>query len=530
MDGQSYERPHEAAPRSRQQRGAAVRGMDRSPAPVTRLTDNTTQGSVTPDLAAALTAINEGNVASGLDFLTEAAILSKDPAQCYGQSLLRAAAAAKGSEQRLAVARLRAAYGKEFSCQRFNADAKEIKAELTRVEAPSRLLVSDNGAPKPILANAITELQAHLTLGYNSFASVVTHLKPSPWGTSGPWRDLDDVAAANYLQHAGVTVNGAIANEAAYFIAYQNEFHPVRDWLTTENETWDGTPRLDTWMVDYLGAPNSTYVQAISAKWIISAVARIMRPGCKADHMLVLEGKQGKRKSTSLRALANGHLDTDHGIQWFTDAAPEIDSDDMGLFLQGVWIIEMAELDSIRRHEWTHVNRFITNQADRFRRKYGRNMQAYPRQCVLAGSTNEHQWAGDPTGARRFWPVKTGVINVDGILRWRSQIFAEARFRYDEGETHWLDETTEALARGEQEHRAPEDTWADRISTACAALVAGLGAEDVSVNEIMDKLNISEDKRTGAGPIIGRTLIRLGWELFHVRETGNRGRRYRKPE
>lgn len=479
-----------------------------------------------PYLEAALEAVAppvDSNVTSSLTFILTRVIDSKKPENCYEADLIRAAAAAPDREFREGVRKLKAAFNKEFNSTHWQADVRDAKAQLATA-LPTTLLCTENGGARPILANALIQIRnSKIKVAYDSFSASVVIQGKTPWDTEGKWKDIDDSRAADYLQHHSVFVNSAIANEAVFTVAHEHVIHPVKDWLV-ENQ-WDGEPRLDAWMINYLGAVDSLYTRAIAAKWMISAVSRVMRPGCKADYMIVLEGPQRQGKSRALRAITNGHLDSDTGVQWFRDSPPAIDHDDIGLYLQGVWIIEIAELEGIRGREWTKVKSFISRQVETFRRKFGRNMQEYPRQCIFAGSTNEDHWGGDPTGLTRFWPVHGSVIDVDGLLRVRDQLWAEARSRYDEGETWWLDSETEALARDEQAERQPDDAWAGRVGRAVELMLI----DDVSIAEVLDKMGIAIDRQDQlASNRVARALNSMGWIRFRPRTAGARVWRYRK--
>ncbi len=460
------------------------------------------------------------NVSDQLNFLVTQALAVNLPEAAYGPDLIRAAAVATGASVRDASRKLKAKYGKDFSLNQWNADVRDAKAALVAA-LPSDLIKTENGSVKAILANAIIQMKkSGVQLGYDTFANRVVIHNNAPWGAPpGPWRDMDDISASNYLQHQAVTVPAAVANEAGQYLAWQNPFHPVRDWLLSL--TWDGEPRLDTWMVDHLGAPDDPYLRAVSAKWVMSAVARAMRPGIKCDYMIVLEGQQRQGKSRALRALTNGHLDGDTGVQWFRDALPDIDHKDIGIYMQGVWIIEIAELEAIRGKQWTKVKSFISSQTDSFRKSYGRNLNDYPRQCVFAGSTTEDHWGGDPTGLTRFWPVRVTKVNVDAIMKHREQIWAEARFRYDEGEKHYLSEDIERLARGVQADRAPDDPWMERVERAIVPPV-----DDITMIWLLDKMEIPKDRHEIAAGRIARVLSMLGWKRYRDQRVW----RYKRPE
>ena len=258
--------------------------------------------------------------------------------------------------------------------------------------------------------------------------------------------------------------------------------------------TWDRTPRLDFWLSAYLGVKESTLTMDFGRMWLMSAVARILEPGCKADHMLVLESDQGLRKSSALRMLVNGHLDAGREPFWFRDRIPNISSEDIGLHMQGVWVIEIAELDAIRRSAaWTAVKAFISDQSDSFRRKFGINLSEYPRQCVFAGSTNEKEWLGDHTGGRRFWPVQVTKVDLAGICADREQLWAEAVYLYKSGAPWYLDDEQEVEAAEEIESRMPEDVWQQRIMAALDSLAVYAMTDDfksVSIPEVLDSMKV----------------------------------------
>ena len=189
---------------------------------------------------------------------------------------------------------------------------------------------------------------------------------------------------------------------------------------------------------------------------MISAVARIMQPGAKVDHMLILEGPQGTKKSSALKALA--------GADWFTDELAEIGSKDAAQQMRGIWIIEIAELDAISRAEVSRIKAFLSRTRDRYRPPYERYVVEVPRQCVFAGSVNPDTYLRDETGNRRFWLVRCGVINLDALSRDRDQLWAEAVARYRDGTIWWLGETELiADAKAEQDRRYHSDAWDSRI-------------------------------------------------------------------
>ncbi len=297
-----------------------------------------------------------------------------------------------------------------------------------------QLLVTAKGAPRAVLANIVTALREAPewaeVLTYNEFSCRVEPQKQPPWKlpVGDEWRDVDDGLAAEWLQRQGIMVRSNVVHEGVDMVAREHAFHPVRDYL--DGLRWDRKPRLETWAIDYLGALDDEYVRAVSARWLISAVARIYKPGCKADCCLILEGPQGTLKSTALKTL---------GDPWFTDEIAELGTKDAGQQLQGTWIIELAELNSLSRAEVNKAKAFLSRATERFRWSYGRRVVEYPRQCVFAGSVNRSEYLRDETGGRRFWPIACGAIDIERLAKTRDQLWAEAVMRYGRGDPWWLD-------------------------------------------------------------------------------------------
>ncbi len=316
------------------------------------------------------------------------------------------------------------------------------------------------------------------TLGYDEFANKVMLLKELPFdtpvkGIARQWTDQDDAQVAMWV--ARVHGIPSVPIEAVYHAveseALHNSYHPVKEYL--EKLQWDGTPRIDQWLQTYLGVEDSPYAQAVGSKWLISAVSRVTVPGCQADTMLVLEGEQGVGKSTVVRALI--------GTDWFSDDLADFKSKDSAMQLQGVWGLELAELDQLARAEVTNVKAFLTRQVDHYRPPYGRRVVDVKRSCVFVGTCNNYEWAKDETGNRRFWPVRCTYISVDAVSRDRDQLWAEALVRYRSGEQWFL--TGEILegAREEQAKRLPTESWQEKVDTFIA------GKPVVSVDEILDQ-------------------------------------------
>jgi putative DNA primase/helicase len=336
------------------------------------------------------------------------------------------------------------------------------KTKTSVLDLSPLLITTKEGTPRALLANAITVLRHHPdwsgVLAFNEFSLRVVNKKALPWSeqTRRNWADCDDSLCADWLQHNGVLVNSKVAGEAAQTVAHENGFHPVRDYLTALR--WDGKSRLDSLLVRYLGAEDKPFTRAVGARWPVSAIARVFRPGCQVDHTLLLEGPQGIRKSTFLRVLA--------GDEWFTDHVSDLGSKDSRIELLGKWILEMGELDKVRRGELERVKAFLTARIDHFRVPYGRRAEDVPRSCVFAASTNDQSPLTDESGNRRFWPVRCGRILIDDLTRDRDQIWAEAYKRYAAGSPWWFDtQDLHAAATDEQERRYDAGPWDEVILT-----------------------------------------------------------------
>jgi predicted P-loop ATPase/DNA primase len=326
------------------------------------------------------------------------------------------------------------------------------------------LLLNLNGTVKPVLANAITALRGAPewsgALAYNEFTNCAVLRKPAPWMKPGAdlheeWTPNHDVLATEWLHHQGIFVSVDVTGQAIEAVARECPFHPVRTYL--KELTWDGASRLESWLSEYLGVDPSPYATAVGSRWMISAVARVFEPGCKADCCLILEGEQGIRKSTALRILAE---------PWFTDEIADLGSKDAALQTRGVWVIEIAELDSMSRSEIGRIKAFMSRAIDRFRPPYGKRLITSPRQCVFAGSVNHGTYLRDETGGRRFWPVecKAAVIDTHGLAIVRDQLWAEATYLYFEGKPWWLDSVSlNREAAEEQAERYEGDPWEELI-------------------------------------------------------------------
>jgi predicted P-loop ATPase len=315
--------------------------------------------------------------------------------------------------------------------------------------------------PKNTLANTVLILRGEFgpdLFRENLFTRKELYGMDPPWGgqKGAEIRDLDILFIKKWLidNHRFEPSNDRIY-EAVRLLASENSFHPVRDYL--ETLVWDGKPRIDTWIKDYMqGTAPEPYLSHVSAKTLVALVARAYEPGVKYDQVLILQGDQGVGKSTSLRFLV--------GDEWFSDAHMDISDKDAVLNIAGRWLVELGELRSMNHADVNLLKEFVSRQTDRLRVPYGRKTEDFPRQCVFVGTTNAETFLKDNTGNRRFWPINVGACNFEAIARDRDQLFAEAKFAYDLGEKLFLEDALALAQAGtEQDARMPHDSWIELL-------------------------------------------------------------------
>ena len=252
--------------------------------------------------------------------------------------------------------------------------------------------------------------------------------------------------------------------------AQERVVSPVRHYLEalpSMNEA-EASAYLETVLMTHFGLkvwgehPETLiYSKIVFRKWLISAVARALQPGCKADHVLILEGAQGAGKSTAIRKLC--------GDMYFGDTLPRLDTKDANDYVRGKWIIELAELSSVSKTEVEHVKAFITRTEEKFRPAYGRAEITYQRRCVFIGTTNRSDYLRDETGNRRFWPIRLEAVDISAIERERDLIWSAAKALFDAGEPWWLSDEEADLAYGQQQQRTAHDPLFEDIANWLAA-------------------------------------------------------------
>ena len=315
-----------------------------------------------------------------------------------------------------------------------------------------KLELNEDGGIKPTITNAeliMANDEALKGIRYNELARGIEIEGTVPWKNLDKyWRDADSDHLYGWIaKKYGVQFTKDKFNMALSVTADNRRFNPIKDYLGSL-PAWDGTERVETLLVDYLGASDNHYTREVTKKTLVAAIKRIYEPGCKFDNVLVLDGRPGIGKSTLLRKL---------GGEWFSDSLSLTDTRDKTAAekLQGIWIMEIGEMQGTKKAEVEAIKSFISRQIDEYRPAYARAVEKRARTSIICGTTNSVTgFLRDTTGNRRFWPV---MVPGDGIKspftiteETRAQIWAEAISLYETGEEIYLDEETEEAARQAQ--------------------------------------------------------------------------------
>lgn len=395
-------------------------------------------------------------------------------------------------------------------------------------------------------ANAIVALRFHPqwlgVVAFDQFQQAVVTTKPPPWGSSeaqpvvkpGPWTDGDSIRLQAWLRRETsmpITVGRDAVDSALIVASEANPIDPPRAYL--ESLEWDMLRRVGTvaaegdpdgapsWLTRYLGVPDSTYARLVGRWFLIASVARIMSPGCKVDNALVLEGAQGALKSTAAKVLYH---------PWYSDTPIDLTNKDRFGAIQGVWGYELAEFDAYSRHEASIVKAFVSSPSDKFRPPYLRRDVIAPRRCVFLATINPgKEYLQDETGGRRWWPVRVGTIDIEGLKRDRDVLWAEAVALYLAGEP-WYPRAHDEheLCRGEQADRLARDAWEDPIRD---WLAADLTRIEVTVGQLLaGPLGIDKARWEKTHQMRVAAILRGdGYERVRQRGHGAREYVYRRP-
>jgi predicted P-loop ATPase len=426
---------------------------------------------------------------------------------------------------------------KQILKNRFTDLKKTREAKLRRGRQPDwtdDLILDKHDKIKPNLANLTLMLREAPAwkgmLAFDEFNARVVIKAPkasSPLGKiapNTPWTDHHESQVRVWFQRKDINPTMGDVGRAVAAAARTQLIHPVRSFF--EELIWDGTPRLQNWPQEYLHVEDSEYVRAVGPRYLISGVARIYQPGCQADHMFVLEGPQGKFKSTALRVLAINDA-------WFADRLSHVATKDASIETAGVFIFEIAELEGLLRATVSAQKSFISRRYDRYRPPWARYPIRVPRQCIFAGTINpppdaDGRYLKDATGARRFWPATCrGMIDIAGLLMARDQLWAEAVHLFKAGAPWWLETPElEALATAEQAKRYAADPWEEPIRE-----WLGDHTDDVSLWDVLkDGLGFDrkQQEMQSVQKRVVKILTRLGFRQHRPRTPEGRTPRYRR--
>lgn len=332
----------------------------------------------------------------------------------------------------------------------------QASADFDDQDWQNRLELDKAGNVKDTMSNICLILRYDTGLQgivYNQFKNMLDVTGSLPWPQVKPgWSDTDLACAKLYFERTyGIWSPTKFKDAILAVTSSERLYHPVKEYLGSLK--WDGIPRLDTLLIDYLGAEDTPYVRAVTRKTLVAAVARIYRPGIKFDSILVLVGEQGMGKSTLFARL---------GKEWFSDSLSISDMKDKTApeKLQGYWLLELSELNGIKKMDVEVVKSFITRTDDKYRQAYGVNVESHPRSCIIVGTTNsDGGFLRDITGNRRFWPVR-----VTGHGKWHpwdladiDQVWAEAIEYFNQGEELFLKGEIAAVAYTKQREAMETD-------------------------------------------------------------------------
>ena len=378
------------------------------------------------------------------------------------------------------------------------------------------------------LNNAVNYLvtlpQVEDAFRYNAFSGMIEVNSSAPWykerGSKGANLTDTDTALLKYyfIKTVRVEFKKQTVEEAITVAAHKRHYHPIRNYLNALK--WDGKKRLDTWLIDYGHAVDTVYTRAIARKTLCAAVKRVMDPGCKWDHVLIIEGSQGIGKSTACRIL---------GRNWAGDMNLDPHSKDSVAMMLNKWVIELSEMTALRWADANALKSFITREKDTVRLAYERHAKDFPRQSVFIGTVNpEHVgYLKDITGNRRYWIVRfTGQVDLRGLEDNCDQLWAEARAVY-ENEMLYLTGEAEQLQTLEAAARMPEDPMRTNVAK---WIKDNSEVIEITVDDILEYIGIPMKSITRADQSrVAQALVELGWDKKLTREGGLYRTSYVKP-
>ncbi|WP_150428855.1 virulence-associated E family protein [Dechloromonas sp. CZR5] len=374
-----------------------------------------------------------------------------------------------------------------------------------------RLLTTQRGDIERCVANVYDVLTNDAAwqgiIAFDEFAQKVVKLRPAPYvtGEAGEWGDQDTTHLAIWITRRYRFAPGKeIVAQAVDAVARNHMFNPLVQWLRGL-PAWDGVKRIGSWLERYVGAvPTSAdqkeYLRLAGGWFLMGMVARALKPGCKFDYSLILEGEQGERKSTILAALV--------GDDWFGDSELDLHNKDSMMAIQGKWLFEIQEMGAMARSDEKRQKAFLSRRFDEFRIPFATSFVKLPRRLVFSGTTNEWEWNKDPTGGRRFWPVSVGTLDVEGLVEAREQLFSEAMAYYEAGKRYWPEKAEQkSLFDPEQLKREQQESYVDALHDWVYSQVADFSIATAAMEGLMlDASKLTRDLQTR----IGVALRKLG--------------------
>lgn len=380
-------------------------------------------------------------------------------------------------------------------------------------------------------------------LAFNELSNNIQARVAWPWPHArvGDVTNAVDLLLGKYLTdtYGLPSISRAALSEAIQTVAHTRRFHPIREMLA--GLQWDGTSRIDKWLVHALGETPETlspalleYLQIVGRCWLLGMVYRVMEPGCKFDYCPVLEGAGGLRKSTLVEVLA--------GSQYFSDTPFEVGrGKEAQEQVQGLWLYEIAELTHFSKAEVGAIKAFISSKVDRYRVAYGATTESFARQCILVGTTNENTYLRDRTGNRRFWPIPVRhIINTEFVAKYREQLLAEAFVLYQQGAayTPTTDQERRLFVPMQESRLVETAVESDLLHVLTRPpTAAGIGAvvntltDFVTLAQLTLALGVDSAKSTPGlqGQITG-WLKHEGWERVKKQINGARAWGYVRPK
>lgn len=403
-----------------------------------------------------------------------------------------------------------------------NDGSERLRAAIRHAEQQPPLTYNTKGQIEKTPANYTAILQdprIEHVLATNALNNRLVAVPPVPWSPTitqpTEWSDIDDIGLQMWVaDHYPIPYGSALGRDTAAMHAYERQFNPVMDWL--HSLVWDGTPRVDSLLVDWLGAQDNPYVRAVTRSALVAGVARIFTPGVKYDYMPVLVGAQGIGKSRFVELLGRE--------RWYTTLEHVGWKDDRERLL-GMWQVEVPELAAFSKSSQHTIKSFVTDATDRYREAYGRRTREYPRTCVFWGTTNDSTFLQDMTGGRRFMPIHLGLMqntrpDLAGMDAAIEQAWAEAYQMYQAGQSLLLPDEVMGTAARMQAEATDEDPLVSRVVQWHHDNPA---AEYLTASFVWQTIGEHPGTPTQAQAVrVGRVLDAAGWCKSYRRMVGER--------